>query len=67
MVSLDICEVVCTLDRKWCDHDGGVVTVEVDLEIALCIVGGLKSLVKEIKRRRVRRVMLFLKENGPFL
>ncbi len=67
MVSSDVGEVVRALDREWCDHNGGVVTVKVDLEIALRIVGGLKSLVKEIEHRPVMRVVLFLKENGRFL
>ena len=64
-VSSDVREVVRALDRK-CDLDEGYISVGVDLDIALRIVRGLKSLVEEIERRQVVRVVLVLEEDVDF-
>ena len=48
-MSSDVREVVRALDRE-CDLDEGYISVGVDLDIALRIVRGLKSLVEEIER-----------------
>lgn len=65
VVSSDVREVVRALDRE-CDLDEGYISVGVDLDIALCIVRGLKSLVEEIERRQVVRVVLVLEEDVDF-
>ena len=65
VVSSDVREVVRALDRE-CDLDEGYISVGVDLDIALRIVRGLKSLVEEIERRQVVRVVLVLEEDVDF-
>jgi hypothetical protein len=65
VVSSDVREVVRALDRE-CDLDEGYISVGVDLDIALRIVRGLKSLVEEIERRQVARVVLVLEEDVDF-
>ncbi len=65
VMSSDVREVVRALDRE-CDLDEGYISVGVDLDIALRIVRGLKSLVEEIERRQVVRVVLVLEEDVDF-
>jgi hypothetical protein len=66
VVSSDVRELVRALDRE-CNHDEGVISVGVYVDIALRIVRGLKSLVEEIERRQVVRVVLVLEEDVNFL